>query len=137
MRSAIDRPAASSLALLMRMPDDRRCMEVDSEVCDDVRLRCAFSDWMLVLMVMAMVKAPKSNQNARRLIVPGEFLPRRAAAAAQSVQATQRKFVLVGDLLGTGLQLPCCFGYRMGGEQTLGVAAHFFTESRAAAGRST
>jgi hypothetical protein len=33
MRSAIARPAASSLALLTRKPDDRRCMAVASEFC--------------------------------------------------------------------------------------------------------
>jgi len=41
-------------------------------------------------MVIAMVITPKSNQNARRLSVP-RIAPRRAAAAAQSGQATQRK----------------------------------------------
>ncbi|MNJ74885.1 hypothetical protein D3C77_718860 [compost metagenome] len=58
MRSAIARPAASSLALLMRIPEDRRCMEVDSEDCEAPRLRCALSDWILVLMVIAMMRTP-------------------------------------------------------------------------------
>src|SRR5262249_35727866 len=51
MRSAMPRPAASSLAELMRKPEDRRCIEVDSEFCEADRLRCAVSDATLVLMV--------------------------------------------------------------------------------------
>src|SRR5690606_21821681 len=49
-RSEIARPAASSLALLMRSPEDRRCREVASEDCEVVRLRWALSDITLVLM---------------------------------------------------------------------------------------
>jgi hypothetical protein len=49
------RPAASSLALLMRRPDDRRCMDVASEPADWARLRCALSEGMLVLMVEAIL----------------------------------------------------------------------------------
>src|ERR1700739_1625161 len=49
------RPAASSLALLIRRPDDRRCSEVCSEACDVFRLRCAFSEAILVLMVWVMM----------------------------------------------------------------------------------
>ena len=52
IRSAIARPAASSLAELTRRPDDRRCIEVASALCEVVMLRCAFSETMLVLMVM-------------------------------------------------------------------------------------
>ena len=51
MRSAIARPAASSFDELTRRPEDRRCIEVDSDSFDVARLRCAFSDEMLVLMV--------------------------------------------------------------------------------------
>ena len=47
------RPAASSFALLMRKPVERRCKEVASEDWDVVRLRCAFSDEMLVVIVWA------------------------------------------------------------------------------------
>src|SRR6202000_2872607 len=54
MRSAMARPAASSLAEFTRMPDDSRCMEVASEPCDALRLRCAFSEAMLVLIVNGM-----------------------------------------------------------------------------------
>ena len=39
MRSAMARPAASSLAELMRRPDDRRCIEVAREPCEALRLR--------------------------------------------------------------------------------------------------
>ncbi|MDT4833593.1 hypothetical protein FQZ97_672070 [compost metagenome] len=52
MRSAMARPAASSLALLTRRPEDRRCMEVASEPCEDIRLRWAFIDITFVLMVV-------------------------------------------------------------------------------------
>src|SRR5471032_924652 len=54
-RWEIARPAASSLSLLMRKPEDRRCREVDSEACDVVRLRCEFSDAIFVLMTCAMM----------------------------------------------------------------------------------
>src|SRR5882672_10192081 len=49
-RSEIARPAASSLALLMRRPDDNRCRAVAKADCDVDRLRCALSEAMLVLM---------------------------------------------------------------------------------------
>jgi hypothetical protein len=39
MRDAIARPAASSLALLMRKPEDRRRNEVSSVIFELVRLR--------------------------------------------------------------------------------------------------
>lgn len=39
-RSEIAMPAASSHALLMRRPDDKRCKELDRSVCDLFRLRC-------------------------------------------------------------------------------------------------
>ena len=55
MRSAIDRPAASSLAELMRRPEDRRCIDVASDICEPDRLRWASIDAMLVLMVRAMM----------------------------------------------------------------------------------
>jgi len=50
-RVAMARPAASSLALLMRRPEERRCSDVARPVCDMLRLRCALSDAMLVLMI--------------------------------------------------------------------------------------
>jgi len=46
------RPAASSFALLTRMPDDNRCMDVASEDCEADRLRCAVNDETLVLIVV-------------------------------------------------------------------------------------
>src|SRR5690349_12755633 len=57
-RVAIARPAASSLALLMRMPEDRRAMAVDSLLCDFARLFWAFSELMLVRTLMTMGFAP-------------------------------------------------------------------------------
>ena len=53
-RSEIAKPAASSLALLMRRPDDRRWSAVDRAVCDVFRLRCEFSEAMFVLMTCGM-----------------------------------------------------------------------------------
>jgi hypothetical protein len=50
-RWEIARPAASSLAPLMRMPEDRRCSEVAISSLDVARLRCALSDMTLVLMI--------------------------------------------------------------------------------------
>ena len=53
-RSEIAIPAASSLALLMRMPEDKRCIEVASELWVMARLRCAVIELMLVLMTEAI-----------------------------------------------------------------------------------
>ena len=53
--SAMPRPAASSLALLTRRPDERRCREVLSELCVELRLRCAFREATLVLITCAMM----------------------------------------------------------------------------------
>ena len=51
MRSAMARPAASSLAPLTRRPEDRRCMDVASDIWLELRLRWAFRETRLVLMV--------------------------------------------------------------------------------------
>jgi hypothetical protein len=48
------KPAASSLALLMRRPEDKRWMDVLSDVWLAPRLRCAVSEATLVLIVDAM-----------------------------------------------------------------------------------
>ena len=48
------RPAASSLALLTRSPEDSRCMEVARELADMLRLRWALSELTFVLMVEAI-----------------------------------------------------------------------------------
>src|SRR3990167_2313729 len=58
-RSEIAKPAASSLALLMRRPDERRWMDVFSEVWLMPRLRWAVSELMLVLMVEAIANLLK------------------------------------------------------------------------------
>jgi hypothetical protein len=50
MFSAMARPAASSLALLTRRPEDRRCKAVLRSPCEAFRLRWAFSEATLVLM---------------------------------------------------------------------------------------
>ena len=68
MRSVMAKPAASSLALLMRKPDDRRCIDVVKEAWDIDKLRCAVSDWILVLIVEAIAKLLKRmNRRRRRL----------------------------------------------------------------------
>ena len=54
IRSAMARPAASSEAELMRRPEDRRCIDVASDICAVPRLRWAFSELMLVLIVRDM-----------------------------------------------------------------------------------
>ncbi|WP_241772749.1 hypothetical protein [Stenotrophomonas pictorum] len=46
------------MALLMRMPEDRRWMLVARLLPLVVRLRCAFSDITLVLITCAMVAIP-------------------------------------------------------------------------------
>jgi len=53
-RVAMARPAASSFALLMRKPDDRRCRDVANDCCEVVKLRCALSEATLVLMTSDM-----------------------------------------------------------------------------------
>ena len=58
-RSEMAKPAASSLALLMRRPDERRWMEVFREVWLVPRLRWAVSDATLVLMVEAITNLLK------------------------------------------------------------------------------
>jgi len=54
MRSEMAKPAASSLALFTRRPEDRRCMEVASEPAERPRLRWAFIEAMLVLILEAI-----------------------------------------------------------------------------------
>ncbi len=54
MRSAMARPAASSLALFTRRPVDRRWIDVLRLDCEALRLRCALSEAMLVLMTEGM-----------------------------------------------------------------------------------
>jgi hypothetical protein len=44
------------LALLMRKPDDRRAIDVDSWSCTLPELRCAVSELMLVLIDIVMMK---------------------------------------------------------------------------------
>ncbi len=57
-RSEMARPAASSLALLMRRPEDRRWMVVAREAPLELRLRWALSDIVLVLITCAMTGIP-------------------------------------------------------------------------------
>ncbi|WP_240467121.1 hypothetical protein [Comamonas sp. lk] len=46
----------------MRKPEDRRCMDVASWLWEELRLRWALSDWILVLMMAAMAYVPVSSQ---------------------------------------------------------------------------
>src|SRR5574343_2086610 len=52
MRSAMAKPAASSLALFTRRPEDRRCIVVASDEALVARLRCAFKEAVFVLIVV-------------------------------------------------------------------------------------
>ena len=52
----------SSLALVMIARDEARCIEVASEDCDMLRLRWAFNDTTLVLIVIGMKWTPISGQ---------------------------------------------------------------------------
>jgi hypothetical protein len=56
IRSAIARPAASSFALLTRKPVDRRWIDCARTLDVELRLRCAFSDIRLVLIIWAILK---------------------------------------------------------------------------------
>jgi hypothetical protein len=56
MRVAIAKPAASSLAELTRVPEDKRCMDVASEFCELFRFRRALTDAALLLMTIAMLE---------------------------------------------------------------------------------
>ena len=74
MRSAMARPAASSLAEFTRRPEDSRCMDVASEPCDALRLRCALIDWMLVLIERVTLITPCGDKNSG--LFAGGFAPR-------------------------------------------------------------
>src|SRR5690606_431426 len=80
-RSEIARPAASSLALLIRRPDDRRCRDVASWLPDTERLRCAFSDITLVLMTCAIVYLLLKNSTDRLAV----FIQRQFAAVRRCI----------------------------------------------------
>src|SRR5574337_1932339 len=67
MRSAIARPAASSLAELTRRPEDRRAKDVFSEPCEPSRARWAFIDARFVLMVWGMAHTPIGSHGRVRL----------------------------------------------------------------------
>src|SRR5690606_39844559 len=54
IRSLMARPAASSFALLMRNPEDRRCKARDSSLPLRTRFLCAFSDETFALIDRAM-----------------------------------------------------------------------------------
>jgi hypothetical protein len=56
IRLAMDIPAASSLALLMRRPDDSRFMELVRVLVVLFRFLWAFKDVMLLLIEIAMFK---------------------------------------------------------------------------------
>ena len=101
MRSAIARPAASSFAELTRRPDDRRCIEVASDDCEVLRLRCALSEVMLVLMVCGMrallagTKASGNDAGIVRAVVSAcaQFLSPRFGRGPAKRDAPTRQFV--------------------------------------------
>ena len=52
----------------VRKPEDKRCMDVVKDAWDIDKLRCAVSDWILVLIVEAIAKLLKRmNRRRRRL----------------------------------------------------------------------
>ena len=61
IRSEMARPAASSLAELMRRPELSRCIEVARSPCDLARFLWAFRDATFVLIVKAMVSSMKCS----------------------------------------------------------------------------
>src|SRR6185437_14001389 len=66
--SEIASPAASSAALLMRKPDDSRCIAVESAISVLLRFRCASYASILVLISIAMgVESPFSGAGRRIL----------------------------------------------------------------------
>ena len=82
MRSAIARPAASSLAELTRRPEDRRCIEVARLLCEAAVFLCAFSEMTLVLMVDAMLNSFQFPSTSGPDAVSGPAASRRAFSAA-------------------------------------------------------
>src|SRR5580658_3752535 len=50
IRVEIARPAASSAALLMRLPEDRRVMACERALCEPFRFCCATSELILLLI---------------------------------------------------------------------------------------
>ena len=90
IRSAIARPAASSLEELTRRPEDSRSIEVDSDVCEVFRCRCEFSDVMLVLMVWGMAH---SGEKVGAILFPRPSAPiagSEALLAANSRPGTKK-----------------------------------------------
>ncbi|MOA64762.1 hypothetical protein D3C78_1909210 [compost metagenome] len=60
----ICRPAASSLALLIRRPEARRVKEVSRDLLEFAKLRWALSDETLVLMYMDIINSPDESKTA-------------------------------------------------------------------------
>ncbi len=56
----IARPAASSAALLMRRPDDKRVRDCDRRLWEVPRLFCAMTESIFVFRTSDMFKAPES-----------------------------------------------------------------------------
>ena len=54
------RPAASSLAELMRRPEDSEAIALVCAPWDFVRLNCAISEFMLVLIDIVILKSPEA-----------------------------------------------------------------------------
>ena len=80
-RSEMARPAASSLAVLMRRPDDRRAMAVDKSPETFAELRWAVSDITLVLMDCDMMTPVQVRFPGTVPVLPVISLCRRAPEA--------------------------------------------------------
>src|SRR5450631_2726063 len=111
---AIARPAASSAALLIFKPEDKRCSAWDNVDLDAVRLRCAFSESMFVFNVKGIVKAPKncwiSPARLRPYVVFTFTLIRRTGDHTQNVYridpaVLERNLGLIGASCGIQSQL--------------------------------
>ena len=73
MRSEMARPAASSFALLILKPEDKRSKEVLSELCELFRLRCADNEAMFELIICGIWVLLFNNYDLARLPVPLVF----------------------------------------------------------------
>jgi hypothetical protein len=59
------------LALFTRRPEDSRCIDVASEFCEELRLRCAFSEMELVLIVAAIEACSCLSKGGTGSVSPG------------------------------------------------------------------
>jgi hypothetical protein len=107
MRSAIARPAASSLAELTRRPEDSRSIDVASELCDVFRLRWAFSEATLVLIVCGM------KEHSLRNLEPACRAPQACEGAACCGHFRRRHERRCAEKTGIDPSFRDTFGYEV------------------------